>query len=70
MEKLAQDKLQTSIEEITATIEDRDGIVDTEFETIRSSVESVKSALTSEIQQINVSLVNSIAKPVLTKKKT
>ena len=61
MEKVAQDKLQTSIEEITATIEDRDGIVDTEFETIRSSVESVKSALTSEIQQINVSLVNSIA---------
>ena len=68
MEKVAQDKLQTSIEEITATIEDRDGIVDAEFETIRSSVESVKSALTSEIQQINVSLVNSIAKPVLTKK--
>ena len=57
MEKVAQDKIKTTIDEMTTTIEDRDAIVDAEFETIRSSVESVKSALTFEIEQVNVSLV-------------
>ena len=57
MEKVAQDQIKTSIEEIRATIQDRDEIVDDELKTIRSSVESVKSGLTSQIQQVNVSLV-------------
>ena len=57
MEKVAQDKIKTTIDDMKTTIEDRNGIVDAEFETIRSSVESVKSALTFEIEQVNVSLV-------------
>lgn len=57
MEKIARNETQTNIDEITATIKHRVKIVDDEIETIRSSVKSVKSGLTSEIQQVNVSLV-------------
>ena len=57
MEKVAQDKIKTTIHEIKATIDERDEIVDDKIETIKSSVESVKIGFTSQIQQVNVSLV-------------
>ena len=55
MEKVAQDEIKTSIDEITASLKDRDNTIDAEIETIRSSVASSKNALTREIQQANVS---------------
>ena len=57
MEKVAQDEIKTSIDEITASLQKRDNAIDAEIETIRSSVASSKNALTREIQQANVSWV-------------
>ena len=57
MEKVGQDEIKTSIDEIKATLKDRDNTIDAEIETIRSSVASSKNELTREIQQANVSWI-------------
>ena len=57
MEKVVQDEIRTSIDEITASLRDRDNTIDAEIETIRSSVASFKNALIVDIQQANVSWI-------------
>ena len=52
--------LQSTVNEMKATFDDRYNTIDREINTIKSSVGSAKYGLTSQIRQINVSYVNKI----------
>ena len=49
-------EIQSTVNEMKATFDDRYNIMDGEINTIRSTIGSVKYGLTSQIRQINVSL--------------
>ena len=49
--------MKSNMNDITEKLNDKYNTIDDEISTIRSSVGSVKNGLTSQIRQINVSLV-------------
>ena len=53
-------EIQSTVNEMKASFDDKYNTIDREINTIRSSVGSLKYGLTSQIRQINVSLVNKI----------
>ena len=57
MEKVAQDEIKSKINEIEAALNDGDHVLDEKIKTAKSTFESAKKSLTSQIQRTNVSFV-------------
>ena len=57
MEKVARDEIKSKINEIEAALNDGDYLFDEKIKTVKSTFESAKKNLTSQIQRTNVSFV-------------
>ena len=57
MEKVAQDEIKSKINEIEAAINDGDHVLDEKIKMVKSTFESAKESLASQIQKANVSFV-------------
>ena len=53
----AQNEINSNVDEMAATFNDKYETIDNEIDQIRSSVGSAKNGLTSQIRQINVSFI-------------